>query len=249
MLINNIAIITQLKKICLKFLLFIHKNPNYFLNIAYYFSECYIIILQRLINIMKKNFDRTIFEKFLKEIESANLDSEDKSLLVSNMLSVCTFEEQEEFAISLRKRGFVLNLYQNPTPVSNAIVPVSTNEGIRLLSVVRNIEPKRGEVGLPGGYVDKLETFEQAAARETFEETGLCLRPEYFSLMLSRVTPQNNTLVFCNYNHIVKASDIDMSFSNSETQKIILSEPNQEFCFPSHQEVARKFWENLKDYL
>jgi 8-oxo-dGTP diphosphatase len=200
-------------------------------------------------NIMTKQFDRNVFETFLQELTNAKLDSDDKSLLVSNMLSICTFEEQEEFAISLRKKGFVLNLYQNPTPVSNAVIPVSTDEGIRLLSVIRNIDPCRGEVGLPGGYVDKLETFEQAAARETFEETGLLLRAEDFSLMLSRVTPQNNTLVFCNYNHIVKASDIDMSFSNSETQKIVLSDPTQSFCFPSHQEVAKKFWENLKDYL
>lgn len=198
---------------------------------------------------MMKKFDRNVFETFLQELTNANLDSEDKSLLVSNMLSICTFSEQEKFAISLRKRGFVFNLYQNPTPVSTAVIPVSTDEGIRLLAIVRNIEPGRGKVGLPGGYVDKLETFEQAAARETFEETGLSLHAEEFSLMLSRVTPQNNTLVFCNYNHIVKASDIDMSFSNSETQKIVLSEISQEFCFPTHQEVAKKFWDNLKDYL
>lgn len=149
----------------------------------------------------------------------------------------------------LKKRGFIFNLYQNPTPVSAALIPVSTDQGIRLLSVVRNIEPKRGEVGLPGGYVDKLETFEQAAARETLEETGLSLRSEDFSLMLSRVTPQNNTLVFCSYKNIVKASDIDLSFSNQETQKIVLAAPDQEFCFPSHAEVATKFWENIHHYL
>ncbi len=198
---------------------------------------------------MDKKFDRSVFEGFLQELTSARLDSEDKSLLVSNMLSICTFEEQEEFAISLKKRGFLFNLYQNPTPVSTAVIPVSTDEGIRLLAVVRNIEPKRGGIGLPGGYVDKLETFEQAAARETWEETGLRLPPEHFSLMLSRVTPQNNTIVFCNYNSIVKASDIDLSFSNKETQKIVLTAPEQEFCFPSHTEVSKKFWDNIRDYL
>jgi len=198
---------------------------------------------------MNKKFNRNVFEAFLQELTNARLDSEDKSLLVSNMLSICTFQEQEEFAISLKKKGFLLNLYQNPTPVSTAVIPVSTDDGIRLLAVVRNIEPKRGGVGLPGGYVDKLETFEQAAARETLEETGLCLPPEQFSLMLSRVTPQNNTIVFCNYNSIVKASDIDLNFSNKETQKIVLTDPEQEFCFPSHTEVSKKFWDNVKDYL
>ncbi len=197
----------------------------------------------------KKQFNRKVFESFIKELSEAHLEPEDRSLLVGNMLSICTFSEQEQFAALLKKRGFVLNLYQNPTPVSAAVIPVSTDEGIRLLSVVRNIEPKRGEVGLPGGYVDKLETFEQAAARETFEETGLSLLPENFSLMLSRVTPQNNTLVFCSYKHIVKASDIDLDFSNNETQRIVLAGPDQEFCFPSHEEVAKKFWENIHDYL
>jgi 8-oxo-dGTP pyrophosphatase MutT (NUDIX family) len=198
---------------------------------------------------MTKEFDKSVLEAFLVELATAKLAPEDRSLLVGNILSRCTFEEQEEFAGLLRKRGFLFNFYQNPTPVSTAVIPVSTDEGIRLLSVVRNIEPKKGEVGLPGGYVDKLETFEQAAARETWEETGLRLLPENFSLMLSRVTPQNNTLVFCSYNHIVKASDIDLTFANEETQKIVLASPDQEFCFPSHVEVARKFWDNIHHYL
>lgn len=197
----------------------------------------------------KKQFSRDVFESFMREMDDSHLDNEDRSLLVGNMLSVCTFQEQEHFAALLKKRGFIFNLYQNPTPVATALIPVSTNQGIRLLSVVRNIEPQRGGIGLPGGYVDKLENFEQAAARETWEETGLKLLPEDFSLILSRVTQQNNTLVFCNYKYIVKASDIDLNFSNQETQKIILSDSNQEYCFPTHAEVAKKFWDNIHDYL
>lgn len=200
-------------------------------------------------NMKKKQFNRSVFESFMEELETGHIEAEDKSLLVANMLSVCTFKEQEHFATLLKKRGFVFNLYQNPTPVSAALIPVSTDNGIKLLGVIRNIEPARGQMGLPGGYVDKIETFEQAAVRETFEETGLQLKEENFSLMVSRTTPQNNTLVFCNYNYIVKSSEIDWDFSNGETQKVVLADPGQSFCFPSHTEVAQKFWNNIHHYL
>ncbi|MBU3953636.1 MAG: NUDIX domain-containing protein, partial [Proteobacteria bacterium] len=37
----------------------------------------------------------------------------------------------------------------------------------------RNKSPKRGQWVLPGGFVDRGETLEEAARREFFEETGL----------------------------------------------------------------------------
>ena len=194
-------------------------------------------------------FNLNIFHSFLEELTNSHLSSEDKSVLVAKMLSMCSFQEQENFALILKKKGFIFNLYQNPTPVTAAIIPVSTNEGIRLLSIVRNIEPQKGKIGLPGGYVDKLETFEHAAQRETLEETGLNLKAEEFSLMMSRTTPTNNTLVFCVYNRIVSSTEIDLNFSNEETQKIVLAEPTVEYCFPTHTEAAKRFWDNLHQYL
>ncbi len=187
-----------------------------------------------------------LLEKLLK---SNFFSLEDKSIFFAEMLSSHSFSEQELFAMFLKKKGFILNVYQNPTPVAAALIPVATNDGVKLLSIVRNIEPQKGKIGLPGGYVDKLETFEQAAARETLEETGLYLRKEDFSLMMSRTTATNNTLVFCVYSKIVNASDIDLNFSNEETQKIVLSSEEQEYCFSTHNEAAQKFWKNIHHYL
>ena len=43
----------------------------------------------------------------------------------------------------------------------------------RLVLIRRKNEPFRGMQALPGGFVEKDETVEQAVARETKEETGL----------------------------------------------------------------------------
>jgi ADP-ribose pyrophosphatase YjhB (NUDIX family) len=62
--------------------------------------------------------------------------------------------------------------YQNQAPV--AVCIVEAEGGIVLIK--RANEPGLGEWALPGGYVDYDEDVEDAARRETFEETGLKVR-------------------------------------------------------------------------
>ena len=63
--------------------------------------------------------------------------------------------------------GFVF--YLDPKLVACTIA--ETSNGIVLQR--RNKEPKKGYWVLPGGFVDRGETLEEAAKREFFEETGL----------------------------------------------------------------------------
>ena len=46
----------------------------------------------------------------------------------------------------------------------------------RIVLVRRGIDPARGQWVFPGGYMDRGETVEEAAVRETWEETGLRVR-------------------------------------------------------------------------
>ncbi len=46
----------------------------------------------------------------------------------------------------------------------------------KLLLIQRAIEPGMGKWALPAGFVDHDEAPEAAAIRETFEETGFCIR-------------------------------------------------------------------------
>jgi len=59
--------------------------------------------------------------------------------------------------------------YLDPKLVACTIA--ETSNGIVLQQ--RNKEPKKGHWVLPGGFVDRGETLEEAAKREFFEETGL----------------------------------------------------------------------------
>lgn len=57
----------------------------------------------------------------------------------------------------------------SPKPVAVAILRV----GPTVVLVQRAIAPKIGDWCLPGGFVQRGETFAAAAARELFEETGI----------------------------------------------------------------------------
>ncbi len=56
-----------------------------------------------------------------------------------------------------------------------AVGGLVTNEQGELLLVRRAREPGKGKWGLPGGFVDRNETIEQALGREVLEETSLCV--------------------------------------------------------------------------
>ncbi|MCX6776714.1 MAG: NUDIX hydrolase [Candidatus Micrarchaeota archaeon] len=45
-----------------------------------------------------------------------------------------------------------------------------------ILLVKRRFDPYKGLWAIPGGFVEEGETAEQAAARETFEETGVRIK-------------------------------------------------------------------------
>ena len=81
--------------------------------------------------------------------------------------------------------------FLNPLPVSVILLPV--DDGVLL--VRRNIEPQIGQLALPGGYMNLGETWQQAGARELFEETGIIIRPEELHEFRVKSAPGGTTLL------------------------------------------------------
>ena len=64
-------------------------------------------------------------------------------------------------------------IFYDPKVAAICVVP----RGDKVLMIRRGTDRGYGHWGLPGGYVDRGEVVEQAAAREVWEETGLRVEP------------------------------------------------------------------------
>jgi ADP-ribose pyrophosphatase YjhB (NUDIX family) len=76
--------------------------------------------------------------------------------------------------------------YQNPRVLVSTIVGV----GQSILLCQRAIAPAAGLWALPGGFMECGETLEEAAARETFEETGVRVDPALLRLHAVSTLPE-----------------------------------------------------------
>jgi len=76
--------------------------------------------------------------------------------------------------------------YRNPQVLVSTIVAA----GERILLCQRAHDPAAGRWSPPGGFMECGETLEEAAARETFEETGVRLNPRELRLHTVSTLPE-----------------------------------------------------------
>lgn len=130
--------------------------------------------------------------------------------------------------------------YLNPIPVVVLLVPV----GDGLLVARRNIEPQKGTLVLPGGYLDLGETWQEGAVRELYEETGIQVSAAEITLY-DVSNGLDNTLVISGLAARQPCSCLK-PFSSDETQEIALIEEPVELGFPLHNRLVRRYF-NEKD--
>src|SRR5262249_50251917 len=112
-----------------------------------------------------------------------------------------------------------------------------------LLVVRRGIEPGRGKLALPGGFIDVGETWQQAGAREVFEETGLRIDPgeiDVFRVCSSEAG--DDILVLFGLARPRAARDLPCFTPNDAATECLALPAARELAFPLHTRVVAEYF-------
>lgn len=126
--------------------------------------------------------------------------------------------------------------YVNPAPVAVMLVP--TDGG--LLAVRRAIPPRIGELALPGGFINLGETWQQAAAREVFEETGVILDPA--TIRDHRVLSPPDGAFLLVFGIAPPLAAVPTLSPNAEVSELAILRGPTPLAFPLHTEVVAAYF-------
>lgn len=141
----------------------------------------------------------------------------------------------------------------NPLPVALVMMPVLEADGrTGLLMVRRGIEPQAGLLGLPGGFIEEGESWQEGAARELREETGLVADPSEVELADVLSAPRHVILIFGNVKPRTRA-EVDAitpeavrRLSQDETLELVVIHEAQQLAFPLHTEMSNRFFASFR---
>jgi ADP-ribose pyrophosphatase YjhB (NUDIX family) len=132
--------------------------------------------------------------------------------------------------------------FRNPLPVCVVLVPCMDRSGMPgLLAVRRSIPPRVGELVLPGGYINFGETWQEAGAREVFEESGVRIDPGEISEFHVRSAPDGTLVIFA----LAQPQPVEIlpPFEPNEeaSERVVLTAP-VDMAFGLHSEMVRIFF-------
>ncbi|MFG1919398.1 NUDIX domain-containing protein [Micromonospora sp. NPDC048898] len=128
-------------------------------------------------------------------------------------------------------------VWRNPLPVAVAVLPVRTADGLGVVVVRRDIEPARGLLALPGGFIEYGEDWSDALVRELREETGLIAAAEDARLFAVHSAPTGGTMMIFGVLPEQAAEDLPPSAPTEEaTEWLVLTDP-VELAFSTHTQV------------
>ncbi|MFE5619147.1 NUDIX domain-containing protein [Streptomyces sp. NPDC056463] len=131
--------------------------------------------------------------------------------------------------------------YRNPLPVAVTLLPVTDDREGGLVVITRTIEPARGGVALPGGFIDHAEDWRDAVVRELREETGIEAAAEDVRLADALSSPGGHLLLFGLLPPRPVAGLPASAPTDETTGWHVLRAPTA-LAFPLHTEAVRRWF-------
>jgi 8-oxo-dGTP pyrophosphatase MutT (NUDIX family) len=122
--------------------------------------------------------------------------------------------------------------HRNPLPVAVAVVPIA--EG-GVLMIHRASSPPG--LAFPGGYMELGETWQEALARELWEETGVRVDPGEVRELRVLSAPDGRLLVFGSAPPVPRAALDAFAASDEVTGLVVVDGPRDDVVFPLHGQV------------
>jgi ADP-ribose pyrophosphatase YjhB (NUDIX family) len=133
----------------------------------------------------------------------------------------------------------------NPLPVSVVLLPV--DDGLLL---VRRAIPPIGVLAFPGGYINLGESWEEAGARELFEETGITIDPGELTHFQTRSAPRPDTLLIVfGLARPRRAAELPAFVPNEEVSELVIGRAPAELAFNLHTDAMAAWFARGRDGL
>lgn len=138
-------------------------------------------------------------------------------------------------------------VWSNPVPVCVVLVQVTDGDRTGLLVIRRAIPPAIGKLALVGGFLEDHESWQQGAAREVVEETGVTVDPTTLEqLWWSSSSPKpNRVLMFSVAPPQPVAGLPPFTPDHEASERGLIFGPDgldEVFAFSLHTEAARKYF-------
>lgn len=184
--------------------------------------------------------DQMVYLSSSDERPGSVMNSQMKEILSSLAKALRDDGHFEVVGTEIRRndRPAIMERYDNPPTV--AVLLVETKSG--LVVIRRGLKDGFGKLALPGGFHVKGETWQEAAAREVLEETGLALDPSKIVIRdLVTVGGGAINLAFGQYTEI--ADDFDPKFDSEVLDVAWINSP-AEAAFSTHTAMIKAFFDD-----